>query len=105
MADNAVEQCKGAGPSNHEPPPEVPVPASTDPSNLEPPLDAEPPVEQKRSDAATERRPLVPLAEISWPPEPDESVFMDPLRKEDPKPLRREELLRIGASGQAITPR
>lgn len=45
-----------------------------------------------------EVKALKPLASVSWPPEPDESVFIDPLRKEDPKPLRREELLRIGKS-------
>jgi hypothetical protein len=41
-------------------------------------------------------RPLKPLTEISWPPEPDASVFTDPLKRDDPKPLRREELMRIG---------
>lgn len=40
--------------------------------------------------------PLKPLTEISWPPEPDASVFTDPLKRDDPKPLRREELMRIG---------
>jgi hypothetical protein len=44
----------------------------------------------------TEDRPLKPLTEISWPPEPDASVFTDPLKRDDPKPLRREELMRIG---------
>ena len=43
-----------------------------------------------------EQRPLRPLTEISWPPEPDASVFTDPLKRDDPKPLRREELMRIG---------
>jgi len=43
-----------------------------------------------------EQRPLKPLTEISWPPEPDASVFTDPLKRDDPKPLRREELMRIG---------
>jgi hypothetical protein len=43
-----------------------------------------------------EERPLKPLTEISWPPEPDASVFTDPLKRDDPKPLRREELMRIG---------
>lgn len=41
-------------------------------------------------------RPLKALKDISWPPEPDASIFMDPLKKDDPKPLRREELMRIG---------
>jgi hypothetical protein len=43
-----------------------------------------------------EETPLKPLTDISWPPEPDSSVFTDPLKRDDPKPLRREELMRIG---------
>lgn len=43
-------------------------------------------------------RPLKPLTDIAWPPEPDASIFGDPLKKDDPKPLRREELMRIGKS-------
>lgn len=43
-----------------------------------------------------EDQPLKPLTEVSWPPEPDSSIFSDPLKKDDPKPLRREELMRIG---------
>jgi hypothetical protein len=43
-----------------------------------------------------EECPLKPLTDISWPPEPDASVFTDPLKRDDPKPLRREELMRIG---------
>ncbi|EIW70235.1 hypothetical protein TREMEDRAFT_61995 [Tremella mesenterica DSM 1558] len=35
------------------------------------------------------------LTSVSWPPEPDPSIFTDPLRRDDPKPLRREELMRI----------
>lgn len=40
--------------------------------------------------------PLRALTTLSWPPEPDESIYTDPLTKEDPKPLRHSELLRIG---------
>jgi len=43
-----------------------------------------------------EAQPLKPLTDISWPPEPDASIFTDPLKRDDPKPLRREELMRIG---------
>ena len=43
-------------------------------------------------------QPLKPLTQLLWPPEPDPSIFSDPLKKEDPKPLRHEELLRIGQS-------
>ncbi|WVQ65943.1 uncharacterized protein L199_004121 [Kwoniella botswanensis] len=39
-----------------------------------------------------------PLTSLLWPPEPDPSIFTDPLLKEDPKPLKREELLRIATS-------
>ncbi len=39
---------------------------------------------------------LTPLTEVRWPPEPDSDIFTDPLLREDPKPLRREELMRIG---------
>jgi hypothetical protein len=46
--------------------------------------------------AAADQTPLRPLTSVSWPPEPDASIFTDPMRKEDPKPLRHEELLRIG---------
>lgn len=42
--------------------------------------------------------PLKSLTEVNWPPEPDPDVFTDPLLREDPKPLRREELMRIGRS-------
>ncbi|RXK39945.1 hypothetical protein M231_02740 [Tremella mesenterica] len=38
------------------------------------------------------------LTSVSWPPEPDPSIFTDPLRRDDPKPLRREELMRIATS-------
>ncbi|WVW84496.1 hypothetical protein I302_106530 [Kwoniella bestiolae CBS 10118] len=41
---------------------------------------------------------LKPLTSLLWPPEPDSSIFTDPLQREDPKPLRREELLRIATS-------
>lgn len=30
---------------------------------------------------------LRPLTSLSWPPEPDPLIFMDPLRRDDPKPL------------------
>lgn len=32
------------------------------------------------------------LPELVWPPEPDPLVYLDPLRRNDPKPLRLEEL-------------
>ncbi|WVF69303.1 hypothetical protein IAT40_004079 [Kwoniella sp. CBS 6097] len=46
---------------------------------------------------------LKPLSSLLWPPEPDESIFTDPLKKEDPKPLRREELLRIATTSSLRT--
>lgn len=45
---------------------------------------------------------LKPLTALLWPPEPDASIFTDPLKRDDPKPLRHEELLRIGMSRAAI---
>ncbi|OWZ32476.1 hypothetical protein C343_03112 [Cryptococcus neoformans C23] len=41
---------------------------------------------------------LRPLVSLNWPPEPDPGLFTDPLLKDDPKPLRHEELLRIAQS-------
>ncbi|WFC99434.1 hypothetical protein MYAM1_002178 [Malassezia yamatoensis] len=35
---------------------------------------------------------LVALADLRWPEEPDPFVYMDPLRRADPKPLRHTEL-------------
>lgn len=42
--------------------------------------------------------PLKALTSLSWPPEPDEAIFDDPLMKEDAKPLRHAQLERIGPS-------
>ncbi|WOO81494.1 uncharacterized protein LOC62_03G005017 [Vanrija pseudolonga] len=42
--------------------------------------------------------PLRPLTSLKWPPEPDESIFTDPLKRDDPKPLRQAELERIATS-------
>ncbi|RSH83215.1 uncharacterized protein EHS24_006882 [Apiotrichum porosum] len=42
--------------------------------------------------------PLRALAGLRWPPEPDASVFQDPLKRDDPKPLRHAELERIATS-------
>ncbi|WWC62390.1 uncharacterized protein I303_104986 [Kwoniella dejecticola CBS 10117] len=49
-------------------------------------------------DEKREEQPLKPLTSLLWPPEPDPSIFTDPLQKEDPKPLRHEELRRIATS-------
>jgi hypothetical protein len=46
--------------------------------------------------------PLRPLTALRWPPEPDASIFMDPLKRDDPKPLRHAELERIGESVAAV---
>lgn len=40
------------------------------------------------------------LTELKWPPPPDESIFTDPLKREDPKPLRPAELERIATSAE-----
>ncbi|WVQ96803.1 hypothetical protein IAU59_003910 [Kwoniella sp. CBS 9459] len=59
--------------------------------------DQDEPMEQEEGKKVVEEE-LKPLSSLLWPPEPDESLFTDPLKKEDPKPLRREELLRIATS-------
>ena len=35
---------------------------------------------------------LRPLDSLNWPPEPDPLIYLDPLRRDDPKPFRLEEL-------------
>ncbi|TIA88661.1 hypothetical protein E3P99_02482 [Wallemia hederae] len=42
--------------------------------------------------------PLIPLHSIRWPEEPDEAIFADALSRNDPKPLRRSEVLSIATS-------
>ncbi|KAL1411174.1 hypothetical protein Q8F55_002124 [Vanrija albida] len=42
--------------------------------------------------------PLRPLTSLKWPPEPDDAIFTDPLKRDDPKPLRQAELERISTS-------
>jgi hypothetical protein len=66
------------------------------PSPLPPtsPEIAVPPVDNARHEQ--EDGILRPLTSLSWPPEPDSAVFSDPLKRDDPKPLRHDELLRIG---------
>lgn len=49
-------------------------------------------------------QPLKKLTDLKWPPEPDESIFSDPLKREDPKPLRHAELERIGKSLPYLLP-
>lgn len=46
--------------------------------------------------------PLRALTSLSWPPEPDEAIFDDPLMKEDAKPLRHVQLERIGQSHHSL---
>lgn len=52
--------------------------------------------------AEKEDQPLRSLASLRWPPEPDASIFMDPLKRDDAKPLRHTELERIGTSWLSI---
>ncbi|WRT67632.1 uncharacterized protein IL334_004604 [Kwoniella shivajii] len=58
--------------------------------------DPQPPILANEDDEQSQS--LRSLTSLLWPPEPDPSIFTDPLKKEDPKPLRREELLRIATS-------
>ncbi|EJT46331.1 hypothetical protein A1Q1_05160 [Trichosporon asahii var. asahii CBS 2479] len=50
-------------------------------------------------------QPLKKLTDLKWPPEPDESIFSDPLKREDPKPLRHAELERIERANPSHIPR
>lgn len=43
---------------------------------------------------------LRPLTSLSYPPEPDPLIFLDPLRAADPKPLRREQILQLATDAQ-----
>ncbi|PWZ02587.1 hypothetical protein BCV70DRAFT_209192 [Testicularia cyperi] len=38
---------------------------------------------------------LRPLSELKYPPEPDPLIFLDPLRRDDPKPLLPTQLVRV----------
>ncbi|KDN47768.1 hypothetical protein K437DRAFT_255781 [Tilletiaria anomala UBC 951] len=38
---------------------------------------------------------LRPLVELQWPPEPDPMIFLDPLKRDDPKPLRPAQLEKL----------
>ncbi|KAJ1030244.1 hypothetical protein NDA16_001155 [Ustilago loliicola] len=38
---------------------------------------------------------LRPLSELKYPPEPDPLIYLDPLRRDDPKPLMPSQLIRI----------
>ncbi|CAO1634402.1 unnamed protein product [Jaminaea pallidilutea] len=38
---------------------------------------------------------LRPLPSLAWPPEPDPMVFLDPLRRDDPKPLTHSQFLSV----------
>jgi hypothetical protein len=40
--------------------------------------------------------PLRALSTLAWPPEADPKIYTDPLTRDDPKPLRRSELMAIG---------
>ncbi|KDE05338.1 hypothetical protein MVLG_04253 [Microbotryum lychnidis-dioicae p1A1 Lamole] len=43
-------------------------------------------------------RPRKKLKDLHWPPEPDASIFLDPLARDDVKPLRRKEYEAIATS-------
>lgn len=64
----------------------------TDPIDDLPPLY---PSHKRRREPTPE--PLRALSTLSWPPEADPKVYTDPLTRDDPKPLRRSELMAIGA--------
>ena len=70
------------------------------PSKAEPSIATEPfhTTDSPIPSSTTNRQQLKHLSELRWPPEPDAAIFTDPLLREDPKPLRKEELMRIGQS-------
>ena len=87
-------------PANAQAGPSSPPP-SREPTNLLEFTDADTTMEDAKtlSDTIGSETPAVflkPLKDLLWPPEPDSSIFTDPLKRDDPKPLRHEELLRIG---------
>ncbi|BEJ16264.1 hypothetical protein CspHIS471_0508690 [Cutaneotrichosporon sp. HIS471] len=69
---------------------------SLEPPDVQPTEPAEPvePTTKEQPDL----KPLKPLTSLKWPPEPDAMIFSDPLKRDDPKPLRTTELERIATS-------
>ncbi|TIB72612.1 hypothetical protein E3Q23_03336 [Wallemia mellicola] len=83
---------------------------STELANQEEPKPAKADIEQQAELTGVERqenqekqeeedkRPLRPLHTLRWPEEPDEKLFQDALSRNDPKPLRRNEIFAIATN-------
>jgi hypothetical protein len=48
-------------------------------------------------DEDTNEVPLRPLTSLKWPYVPEESAYPDPLKRDDPKPLRLAQFEAIGS--------
>ncbi|KZT56608.1 hypothetical protein CALCODRAFT_555851 [Calocera cornea HHB12733] len=57
-------------------------------------------VSQTGHDAVRASETLRPLSSLRWPPEPERSMFVDPLTRDDPKPLDNEQYLAIATSSK-----
>jgi len=55
-------------------------------------------VAQVKDGITEEPRELRPLSSLRWPPEPETSMFVDPLTRDDPKPLNHAQYLSIATS-------
>lgn len=61
------------------------------------------PSEHAAQDAELDaRKPLKRLRDLEWPEEPDSSLWSDPLRRDELKPLRNFELEAVGQSSLLI---
>jgi len=56
------------------------------------------PVYHQDDEQLSPQNPLKPLADLSWPSEPDPALFCDPLARDDIKPLRRFQFEAIATS-------
>ncbi|TIB16037.1 hypothetical protein E3P77_03516 [Wallemia ichthyophaga] len=73
------------------------VAATTTPAAAAVTTTTTPPPEQLETSKQVDA-PLRPLHSLRWPEEPDEKIFIDALSRNDPKPLRRSQVLSIATS-------
>ncbi|EOQ99011.1 hypothetical protein J056_002526 [Wallemia ichthyophaga EXF-994] len=73
------------------------VAATTTPAAAAATTTTTPPPEQLETSKQVDA-PLRPLHSLRWPEEPDEKIFIDALSRNDPKPLRRSQVLSIATS-------
>ncbi|SCZ87830.1 BZ3500_MvSof-1268-A1-R1_Chr2-3g05298 [Microbotryum saponariae] len=73
--------------------------AKVEPDKKEPVPDPTPQEQVKHTlKLEADDRPRKKLKDLRWPPEPDASIFLDPLARDDVKPLRRREYEAIATS-------